>query len=44
MGNYKWQSYQVLENRVINFSKGLLYMGLKSTENLVLFCETRPEW
>ncbi len=44
MGNYKWQNYDVLHNRVLNLSNGLLNMGLKSSENLVLFCETRPEW
>lgn len=44
LGDYKWMSYDGIRKRILNFSNGLLNMGLKPKQNLVLFCETRPEW
>lgn len=44
MNGYKWTNYDEVRQRVENFSNGLLHLGLKSDDNIVLFCETRPEW
>jgi len=44
LGNYKWTTYETALKRVDNFSNGLLNLGLKSDQNIVLFAETRPEW
>ena len=44
LGAYKWKDYTSIHKHVLDFSNGLLSMGLKSNNNLVLFCETRPEW
>ena len=41
---FKWDTYKTILNRVMNFSNGLLKIGLKSEENIILFSETRPEW
>jgi long-chain acyl-CoA synthetase len=42
--DYKWTSYQDVLDRINNISNGLLKIGLKSNQNVVLFAETRPEW
>ncbi len=42
--NYKWTSYEDVFKRVNNLSNGLLSLGLKSNDRIVLFAETRPEW
>jgi long-chain acyl-CoA synthetase len=44
MGQYKWSTYETVFERVNRFSNGLLNLGLKSNQNVVLFAETRPEW
>lgn len=44
LGSYKWTTYENALNRVDNLSNGLLNLGLKSDQKIVLFCETRPEW
>jgi long-chain acyl-CoA synthetase len=44
LGEYKWQTYEQMKDRIENFSNGLLKIGLKSNQNIVLFAETRPEW
>jgi long-chain acyl-CoA synthetase len=44
MGDYKWMTYAQVFDRINNFSNGLLSIGLKSNQNVVLFAETRPEW
>jgi len=44
LGQYKWQTYETVKERIDNFSNGLLKLGLKSNKNVVLFAETRPEW
>jgi long-chain acyl-CoA synthetase len=41
---YKWTCYQQVLDRINNISNGLLKIGLKSDQNVVLFAETRPEW
>ena len=44
LGSYKWTTYETALKRVDNLSNGLLNLGLKSDQNIVLFAETRPEW
>lgn len=44
MGSYKWMTYTEAVKRIDSLSNGLLHLGIKSDENLVIFCETRPEW
>ena len=44
MGSYKWMKYAHILNRVDHLANGLLKLGLKSGDNVVLFSETRPEW
>lgn len=44
LGQYKWITYEDMLKRVDNLSNGLLGLGLKSGDNVVLFAETRPEW
>jgi long-chain acyl-CoA synthetase len=41
---YTWSNYRTMHSRVENFSNGLLHVGLKSDQNIVLFAETRPDW
>lgn len=43
-GDYKWMKYSRILKRVDNLANGLLKIGLKSGDNIVLFSETRPEW
>lgn len=42
--DYKWTTYEDVYARVNNLSNGLLSLGLKSNDKIVLFAETRPEW
>ena len=44
LGEYKWITYEDMLKRVDNLANGLLGLGLKSGDNVVLFAETRPEW
>lgn len=44
MGDYKWMKYADILSKVDNISNGLLSLGLKSGDNVVLFSETRAEW
>ncbi len=44
LGSYKWSTYEEFKVRVDNISNGLLGLGLKSGDNIVLYAETRPEW
>jgi hypothetical protein len=44
LGSYKWTTYETVLQRVDNLSNGLLNLGLKSDQKIVLFAETRPEW
>lgn len=44
LGSYKWTTYENALKRVDNLSNGLLNLGLKSDQKIVLFAETRPEW
>lgn len=42
--SYTWTKTEDVFARVNNLSNGLLALGLKSNDNIVLFAETRPEW
>lgn len=44
LGCYKWSTYETVLNRVNNLSNGLLKVGLRSNDSIMLFAETRPEW
>jgi long-chain acyl-CoA synthetase len=44
LGNYLWNTYEEMYQRVVNLSNGMLKLGLKSNDKIVLFAETRPEW
>lgn len=43
-GPYEWNTYDEVFARINNLSMGLLSLGLKSNDNIVLFAETRSEW
>ena len=42
--DYDWVTYAEALTRIRHLSDGLLAVGLKSNDNIVLFAETRPEW
>ena len=44
LGDYKWTTFEEVFAKVNNLSNGLLRLGLRSDQNVVLFAETRPEW
>lgn len=44
LGSYKWSTLEQVYERINSISNGLLTIGLKSNQNVVLFAETRPEW
>ena len=44
LGGYKWSTYETTYEKVNNLSNGLLSLGLKSNDSVVLFAETRPQW
>lgn len=41
---YSWITYREMIERVDNLANGLLKIGLKSNDKIVIFAETRPEW
>lgn len=41
---YKWISYTQVLNQVDCLANGLLKLGLRSNDNVVIFSETRREW
>ena len=43
-GAYTWMTYEEAFARINNLSNGLLMLGLKSNDKIVLFSETRSEW
>ncbi len=44
MGEYHWKTYVEVNERAINFGKGLRELGLKPKENVCIFAETKAEW
>ncbi|XP_013383556.1 long-chain-fatty-acid--CoA ligase 4 [Lingula anatina] len=43
-GKYSWWNYEEVYEKVTNFGAGLLLLGLKPGEKIVIFAETSPEW
>jgi long-chain acyl-CoA synthetase len=41
---YEWLTYSEVHKKVKNLSNGLLVLGLKSNDNIVINAETRAEW
>lgn len=41
---YTWITYREMIERVDHFANGLLSIGVRSNESIVIFAETRPEW
>lgn len=41
---YSWITFKSFINKVDQIANGLLKIGLRSNQNVVLFSETRPEW
>ncbi|XP_072451498.1 long-chain-fatty-acid--CoA ligase 4 isoform X2 [Chiloscyllium punctatum] len=44
LGEYKWLSYEEVNQRVNRFGSGLSALGLKAKDMIGIFCETRAEW
>ena len=42
--SYEWMKFTDVLKTIDNISNGLLNKGLKSNQNIVINCETRPEW
>jgi long-chain acyl-CoA synthetase len=43
-GDYLWESYNEVDERSRAIASGLLDIGHKRGQNLVIFAETRAEW
>lgn len=41
---FTWITYKEMVRRVDDLANGLLNIGIKSNDNIVIFAETRPEW
>ncbi|XP_062856988.1 long-chain-fatty-acid--CoA ligase 4 [Trichomycterus rosablanca] len=44
LGDYKWISYQEMNEEVDLFSSGLAALGQQPKNAIAIFCETRAEW
>jgi len=44
LGEYHWTTFDEVSQRVNTFGQGLLALGLKPREYLLIFAETRKEW
>lgn len=44
LGDYEWQTYGQVFNRVCNFASGLVNFGHDVDTHVAIFSETRPEW
>ena len=44
LGDYHWRTFSEMDCEAEKFGRGLLELGLKPKENIVLFSETRAEW
>ncbi|XP_076811732.1 long-chain-fatty-acid--CoA ligase 4-like [Clavelina lepadiformis] len=43
-GDYKWETFGQVYERMVNFGRGLTLTGQKPKEKIALFLETRAEW
>jgi len=44
MGEYRFTTYRETYNRIEGIGRGLLSIGRKSGDKVLIFSETRPEW
>lgn len=44
LGEYKWLTYNEVDQKVRAISKGLFSLGIQSKTKVALFAETRVEW
>ena len=44
LGDYRWFSYDEINERIDKIAKGLLVNGVKPQDNVIIFAETRLEW
>lgn len=44
LGNYNWLSFNEVLARVESFGSGLLALGQRTKQNVVIFADTRAEW
>uniref|UniRef100_A0ACB8FWH6 Long-chain-fatty-acid--CoA ligase 4 n=1 Tax=Sphaerodactylus townsendi TaxID=933632 RepID=A0ACB8FWH6_9SAUR len=44
LGNYRWLSYEEVNQKINYFGSGLAAIGLKPKSTVAIFCETRAEW
>ncbi|KAM7271834.1 hypothetical protein ACFE04_031048 [Oxalis oulophora] len=44
LGEYEWQSYGEVFDRVCNFASGLITFGHNADNRVAIFAETRAEW
>jgi len=44
MGEYKWKTFNEINQLAVSFGRGLVELGMKARKNIVIFAETRAEW
>ena len=44
LGNYDWITYEEVFTKASNFGSGLLSIGQKPRQNILIFAETSPWW
>lgn len=44
LGGYKWSTFSEINEKVDNIGKGLLALGVRPRQNIVILAETRIEW
>ena len=44
LGNYSWLSFNEVLARVESFGSGLMALGQRPKQNVVIFADTRAEW
>lgn len=44
LGKYKWQTYSAVSERASNLGRGLISIGAKHRNNILIFSETRADW
>jgi len=44
LGDYNWYTYRDIDKRIEDIGRGLLSIGVKPRETIMIFAETRLEW
>ena len=44
LSDYKWKTYQEVQNKAKSFGRGLRSLGLESGSGVAIYAETRAEW